>query len=456
MNNKRPKTDTTDDWMQSNPEGAVKGISMLLILAGFICFFATCKFQPRPLQNAKPSINKPQSSLNNSSEKENLVKDYWAMYGTIGDFAAGTAGTLFSLAGFILLYLSFKKQTEANKTQLDAYNHDKVEGRFFELIRLHRENVNELQFETHFIKEKTTKKGKKIKITATKSYQNRHVFVAILTHFKSAFFELGFFFDGWKPEDIYTADYLKKLKDNKILIDRKIDLIKYAKVDLIYLVIFFGVGKEGQETIISLARDKYDEAYLNFFLSVAALKPKEDSNYYNKWCIIQMADGTVDVMEKIIKARKNELKIVPVIYASVTRDGRSVPYNVYYDDYYEKFYGGHQFRLGHYFRHIFHTISFINDNAELSSDEQYNYVKHLRGQLSTTEQILVFLNSLSQLGRIWELEDKKTGKEVERWKQIMTDYMVIKNIPNDEVIQDIRLTHFYPDIIFEGFEMLKT
>lgn len=36
---------------------------------------------------------------------------------------------------------------------------------------------------------------------------------------------------------------------------------------------------------------------------------------------------------------------------------------------YEKYYGGHQFRLGHYFRHLYQTYKFV-DSSEFLSKEQ--------------------------------------------------------------------------------------
>lgn len=459
MNDKRPviaKED--DDFISSNPDGAIKGLALLFIAIGFLSFIIKFNNEPKPLIT-KQNIPKTEATGNQTApttnELNDPVKDYWAINGTIGDYVGGIAGTLFSLSGFALLYLTFKKQTEANTTQLKAYNHDKVEGRFFELLRLHRDNVNELKFTLHYNEDKF-ENGQNVKVRVPVIFENRHFFVAILDQFKTAYNELDHMFNNWPEEEIYSASYLKTLKENQTLIERNIDLVKYAKIDLVYLIVFFGLSKEGQATIKSLVESKYDSLFVNKLLTIAALKPKYDSSYWHKWGNLQRAVNSVEVADEIILAHEGKHENVNEIFCVIKIDEITRPIKGFYPNHFEKYYGGHQFRLGHYFRHIFHTISFINDNHELSPTEQYNYVKHLRGQLSTNEQILVFLNSISQLGRVWELEDKKTGTAVVRWKQIMSDYMVIKNIPNDEHIAGIRISEFYPNIVYEGFEVVKT
>jgi hypothetical protein len=56
--------------------------------------------------------------------------------GAVGDFIGGLAGTIISAAGFIFLYINLKEQRE-NAAK------EKVESRFFEMLKIHRENVSE-------------------------------------------------------------------------------------------------------------------------------------------------------------------------------------------------------------------------------------------------------------------------------------------------------------------------
>lgn len=416
---------------------------------------------PVDLRDKIKQINKTHEVLH-SAESENIakpieeqIKDYWTISGTKGDFTAGVAGTLFSLGGFVLIYLSFKKQREANEMQLKFFNEEKIENRFFELIKLYRDNVNEMTFtflKEHYVIESELPVLKKNEKIAT----HREVFHIIFEHFKQALGELKFFFDNISIDTIYEDDYYYKFSENNVLQKRRIDPVLYAKIDIIYLIVFFGVGSEGTHTILSLVNGKYCKNFMDKILEFAALKPKVQSMYWERWYLTTKRKNSRQIFENILKKRiDDKLEFDNLKKEKFNFKGKEFFYEPYYESNYEKFYGGHQFRLGHYFRHLFQSVSYINDQESLTSDEQYNYVKHLRGQFSTYEQILFFLNSISQLGRVWELEDKKTAGEIPRHEQLITDYQLIKNIPNDLIALNIKLTDFYPDINFEGFTPIK-
>jgi hypothetical protein len=63
--------------------------------------------------------------------------DYDA-FGTFGDFFGGVIGTLFAIAGVIYVYFTYMNQLEFQKK-------DQIESRFFELLKLHEKNVEELK-----------------------------------------------------------------------------------------------------------------------------------------------------------------------------------------------------------------------------------------------------------------------------------------------------------------------
>ncbi len=108
-------------------------------------------------------------------------------------------------------------------------------------------------------------------------------------------------------------------------------------------------------------------------------------------------------------------------------------------------YDGHQNILGHYFRHIFQTVKFVNDQEILNYKEKYDYIKILRAQLSTHEQVLFFYNSLSTIGMPWERDQ---GIKDENFK-LITKYNLVKNI-TFELNQIIDVKTFYPRVIYEG------
>ena len=88
--------------------------------------------------------------------------------------------------------------------------------------------------------------------------------------------------------------------------------------------------------------------------------------------------------------------------------------------YYRPFSGQSQL-LGHYFRNIFQIVKFVDSEGSfLTPDEKYEYIKTLRAQLSDFEQLLLYYNALSNLGKRW-FENKK--------ESYMIRYKMVKNIP---------------------------
>ena len=77
---------------------------------------------------------------------------------------------------------------------------------------------------------------------------------------------------------------------------------------------------------------------------------------------------------------------------------------------------GHQSRLAHYYRHLYQTVCYV-DNQTLKIDK-YEYVKTIRAQLTTHEQALLFINSLTPMGKGWNAKD------------LLVRYRFIKNIPD--------------------------
>jgi hypothetical protein len=65
--------------------------------------------------------------------------------------------------------------------------------------------------------------------------------------------------------------------------------------------------------------------------------------------------------------------------------------------------GGHQSRLGHYYRHLFQTVKYVDKQDEdlISKDDKVDYLRMLRAQLSDYEQVLLYYNAISHLGEGW-------------------------------------------------------
>ncbi|HRD80816.1 MAG TPA: putative phage abortive infection protein, partial [Saprospiraceae bacterium] len=81
------------------------------------------------------------------------------------------------------------------------------------------------------------------------------------------------------------------------------------------------------------------------------------------------------------------------------------------------YFGGHQTRLAHYFRHLFHAVKFINDNKYINFVQKFEYIQILRAQLSIYEIAIFFFHSLSDLGEPWEK------------RKYVSNYALIRNLP---------------------------
>jgi len=88
---------------------------------------------------------------------------------------------------------------------------------------------------------------------------------------------------------------------------------------------------------------------------------------------------------------------------------------------------GRNYLLGHYFRQLYMCVRCIDDTELLSESEKYALVKMLRTQMSDYEQILLYYNSLSPMGYVWQ---KPLGKTNPTQMSLLCKYRMIKNVPH--------------------------
>ena len=264
-----------------------------------------------------------------------------------GGFIGGVAGALFGLVSAILLFLNFRSQERSAARQ-------QFEAKFFEMIRLHRENVSEM---THVDPDSED---------ASHPKRGRDVFLSIHRQFRE------------------IENYCRKKLPGEMP-DEEVEGLEQKLIDMAFVILFFGLSRDSRSML---------EPYLNPYLEYIELN----------W-----------------------------IYEYLRRE------KTRYDQAIVK-YGGHQSRLGHYYRHMFQTIKYIDQQNNLSQFEKYDYVRIFRSQLSTYEQEMLFYNSLSQLGKEW--------KE----KSYITKYQLIKNLPK-HFLDPINPKKYYPSVKFEHEEL---
>lgn len=239
-----------------------------------------------------------------------------AASGQLGDFVGGYIGTLFVLVSVVLLYATLKNQRRAGQEQ-------NFETMYFELIKMHRDNVSELELQ---------------------NTRGRKIFVLMLREFRSIL----------SIAQNIADQYQQNLTQQQML-------------HIAYYCLYFGTGPNSSRMLkISLAT--FDSIF------VSAL----ESELY-----------------------KPEVKEM----AQSERNLGYVPFE------------GHQSRLGHYYRHLYQTVCYV-DKQKFPLDK-YEYVKTIRAQLTTHEQALLLLNSLAPVGRNW-------------WKKgLLTKYRMVQNLPHD-------------------------
>ncbi len=262
-----------------------------------------------------------------------------AKAGQLGDFVGGYIGTIFALVSVMFLYLTLRDQRESSTIE-------KFETKYFELIKLHRDNVAEIGIGEDF--------GKKI-------------FVILIREFR---------------EILKIAKEVSQ-KHNLNYTQEKLFVASYCGL-------FFGVGPNSSR-MLKDSLFEFDKAF-------------------------------VDDFEQTMNNEETKMRV------KEERRFKFIPFE------------GHQSRLGHYYRHLYQTVCYV-DNKDFDIDK-YDYVKTVRAQLTTHEQALLFINTLSPHGRVWNEET------------LLLRYRFVKNIPPNffDPINEINIASYFPTDYFEWQE----
>jgi hypothetical protein len=240
-----------------------------------------------------------------------------------GAFIGGYFGSLLALFSVLLLYGTLKSQELALTEQRLANARQNFETKYFELIRMHRDNVLEI---------------------GMKGRSGRRIFVEMLRELREA---------------------LKIIRGvaeqhNAHLSERRLQHIAYY-------CLFFGVGANSSR-MLKISLSEFD---VNFIDSVEAELNKEE-------------------VKNLVRREKH---------------------------FAYKPFEGHQSRLGHYYRHLYQMVKYVNEQPSDIVSDKYKYVKTIRAQLSTHEQALLLINSLTPLGEAW-------------WRMgFVVNYGLVKNLP---------------------------
>ncbi len=349
--------------------------------------------------------------------------------GQFGDYFGGVIGTIFSAAAFWLLYLTLKQQLRAEvKNNFDT--------QFSKMLLLNQQNLDRMTFDASKLLPNTDKLYIEPRV-----YEGKDVFQIFYYQFITCKNDLMPLLG--KASKIYTKEYERQIKNLPIVRDREIPIYQLARIDICYSIVFWGVGSEGVSILRSLFKNRYRDAIIEKVINFISLKPAFDKRINRKWsyfdsCSIRNLLAHVNDIYEWRERHKHE-GYAPS-YPEISTGYRS--------DFVRYYTGFHQM-LGHYFRQYYQLVKFVDGNRDLTESQKYNFVKTIRSQMSNYEQTVFFLNSLSSLGRVWEIDPEKTDNKGEH-SNLITHYKLIKNVPSD-ILFGIRLKDYYPDIDFEIF-----
>lgn len=274
----------------------------------------------------------------------------------IGDTIGGIMNPFIALAGVLATFLAFYIQYKANRLQQTQFYHQlyeqkiqfkksQLESQFYEMLRLHKENVNEMLITGYDVEKIISSDGpvmggsitsfNKTVTTQAKErqIQGRKLFVAMKT-------ELEAIFEFYKK-------YMSTFDENSLKI--------------CYRVFFFGLDYVSEEPSLK-------EKFAVLFSKLRDARIAHEQSVGEK---------------KIYEGIKIYIKYKP--------------------------FSGHQSRLAHYYRHLFLTVKLIAKQEEsfITYEEKRNYLRTLRAQLSNHEQALLFYNWRSEFGGQWESDINK-------------------------------------------------
>jgi len=317
--------------------------------------------------------------------------------------------------------------------QIRSFRRQQVESKFFEMVKYYRDNVIQMKLRDPFHDDKheeTHAEGRKV----LKVIFNQYKVARGIVDYESIV-DINKIDDclrtpkGYNPFFSSQADQKLSSNQKKLFIENEIA----------YLIVYWGVSSGTVKEIE------------NWLTKQFKLKDKEKEK--NDYPELQ-----TELIRKILKCvafykcdcdDDCHLEYSDLIYSHLKqtsdRSFTECPNSIKKT----KFFSGHQYQLGHYFRHLYQAVKFIDQQPAwlFSKVEKYEYAKILRAQMSNYEQALLFINSLTVLGRNWEYNNKER-------KRLITEYHMIKNLPQ-HFIPNMDPQNYYPDVNYEWKEKSK-
>lgn len=259
----------------------------------------------------------------------------------------GVMSPFVAICAAILTYLAFRMQFLANKKMLDDSAKQQVERQFYEMLKIHRDNVDKLQW---------------------KIFESETENLVDLKHLNSNYgntLTLG-----------YTKEYTHVPRNGNAVLSFFLN-----ELTLIYLCVkeIWNQKKEKKENI-------FYAAYEIFF---EGIQKSSQLSFAEKKLMCNIQD-------KIRDPRNSGNFLDTDIYKRCGKIGRC---NVFL---------GHRDVLNSYYRHLFYTVKTVVDSPVYKDDnERLTYLKILRSQMTSEEQALLLFNWYAGYGTEWECKTDK-------------------------------------------------
>lgn len=307
--------------------------------------------------------------------------------GQIGDTIGGIISPFVAIIAAVLTFIAFYVQYQANKDQRRDIAKERIENEYFELIKIYSDLSSEL---------------------SVHGFNGKAAFAELAGewtytyHFLLAIFEKRIVPDLHTFENKEDAQFIAELKDNA---EKKCSFIMTLAYNLYY----------------------YGRRYM-----VLSFNNNCETNLGEKIKSIAFQYSTISLSKKTY---------TDYLYS------RDHSVNVCNVDCAFPLFEGHSHELGHYYRHLFHTVKFVSnvDNKLLSENDKYEMVKILRAQFSDFEEVMLYYNSVNSIGMSWNI--KIPNEVFPKNMGYIARYRLIKNFPPTYPMIGIAPFHFYKEEI---------
>lgn len=290
--------------------------------------------------------------------------------GEIGDTIGGIMGPFIAIAAALLTFFAFWVQYKANEQQKGDLAIERFENKFYKMLDIHIQNSNNIEIN---------------------SIKGKNAFEELFGEFEFIHYMVSYTYKSliennnqWSAPD--TTNIIAEFEGD-------IELKKQYLTKLSYGLFFYGNNYE----IIDTEKPGYTDI---------CIKIKKHLKYSS------VVDSSLKYSELLYlkKIDYKQLKTMNIPYLPML---------------------GHNGLLGHYYRNLFHIVKYISSiNDRLISEEQkYDYAKLLRAQLSDCEQMLLFYNSISDMGKDWNTPNTLSPNMPQHKMGYIARYLLIKNIP---------------------------